>query len=230
MNFNTEIIKKNLIEIKEDVQNYSPSPEKVKIVAATKYASIEDLKEIKEAGLEIFGENRVQVLKEKYEYLLGNEGFESVKWHLIGQLQKNKIKYIINYIDMIHSVGSLSLAEEIDKQAKKVGRKIDVLIQVNISKEESKSGFTKEELIENILEIKKYENLSIKGLMTMAPLTKDEELIRDVFKNLRILKEELNEKYFNGSLSELSMGMSNDYKLALLEGASIIRIGSRLFV
>lgn len=218
-------IQKNISAIIEDIKHYSPYPEKVKLVAVTKFVDTNAVKEVLNAGICSMGENRVQILKEKREILKD----EKIEWHLIGQLQKNKIKYISEYIALIHSVDSYDLAREIDKHAAKAGRIIDVLLEVNISGEASKSGYTLEQLHSDSANLTKLSNINIKGLMTMAPLTDNDEVIRNVFKNLALLKTRLNEESFGNSLQELSMGMTNDYKIALQEGATLIRIGTKMF-
>ncbi|MGL5760151.1 MAG: YggS family pyridoxal phosphate-dependent enzyme, partial [Cetobacterium sp.] len=149
--------------------------------------------------------------------------------HFIGNLQKNKVKYIARFIDMIHSINKLSLAEEINKRAKEHDRVIEVLIEINLFQEDSKEGYDYQDFLNDIPALLSLENIKIKGLMTMAPYTDNEDFIRNGFKKLRELKEELNILYFNDSLTELSMGMSNDYKLALEEGATLIRVGSKIF-
>ncbi|MBZ4683508.1 MAG: dependent protein [Fusobacteriaceae bacterium] len=224
-----ETITKNLNEIKEDIKKYSPYPEKVKIVGATKYLDKYQLEEYFNSGAKIIGENRVQALREKKEHFDNLGISDKISWHFIGSLQKNKLKYFIDYIDLIHSVDRLSIAEAIDKEAKKREKIINCLLEVNISKEESKHGFLVEEIYENIHKLKSLNNLNIIGLMTMAPFTEDRDVILNVFKGLKTLRDELNVKHFNGELTELSMGMSNDYKIALSQGATIIRIGSKLF-
>ena len=154
---------------------------------------------------------------------------EKIAWHFIGNLQKNKIKYIIDYVDLIQSVHEYSLLEELDKKASQKGRVLDVLLEVNISGEESKHGFEREELLNLGEKLVSFSNVRIKGLMTMAPNTEDLDIVRGTFRGLREFRDELNQKIFNGALTELSMGMSNDYRIALEEGATIIRIGTRLF-
>lgn len=218
-------IKENIEQVKKDIEKYSKNPEKVTLLVVTKYVGNEEVKQVLETGNNNLGENRVQVLEEKIEKF----GTENVNWHFIGNLQRNKVKYIADYITMIHSVSSFRLAEEINKQATKKGRKIDILLEVNVSGEESKSGFSKKELKENIKEIEKMPNINIKGLMTMAPFIKEEKKIRRIFIELRELKNELNNEYLKNKILELSMGMSNDYRIALEEGATIIRLGSRIF-
>jgi len=185
-------IKVNVEEILEDIKKYSPYPEKVKLIAVTKYSSVEDIEEFLETGQNICGENKVQVIKDKIEYF--KEKNKKIKWHFIGNLQKNKVKYIIDDVDLIHSVNKLSLAQEINKKAEQSSKIMDILLEINVYGEESKQGYSLDEL--------KYD---------------------------RKIKDELNEKYFNGNLTELSMGMSNDYKIALQEGSTYIRVGTKIF-
>ena len=163
--------------------------------------------------------------QEKFEEM----GIKDLEWHFIGNLQKNKVKYIAEYVKMIHSVNKLSLAQEIDKRAKQYNRIIDVLLEINIAGEESKEGYELEELYKELPQLMALENINIVGLMTMAPFVDDEELLRSVFKRLKDIKEELNDKCFKGNLVELSMGMTNDYKIALEEGATLIRVGRKIF-
>lgn len=223
------IVTKNVNEVLEDIKKYSKNPEKVKLVAVTKYPNVgrPELEELMENGILNFGENRVQVLEAKRELM--DDVKDKIHWNFIGNLQKNKVKYIIDYVCMIHSVNKLSLAQEIDKRAAACGRKIDVLIEINLSGEDSKEGYDLDEFYKELPEIIKLENINIKGLMTMAPHVTDEDKIRASFRKLREIKDELNEKYFNGQLAELSMGMSHDYKIALEEGSTIIRIGTKLY-
>ncbi len=224
------LVTKNIKEIKEDINKYSAYPEKVKLVAVTKYPYVteEILKELVANEIYDFGENRVQVLEDKRK-LLSLEKNSKINWNFIGNLQKNKVKYIVDYIQMIHSINKLSLADEINKRAKNINRVIDVLIEINLSGENTKEGYTLENFYNDIEELLKLENINICGLMTMAPNVDDEVLIRKSFRTLREIKDELNIKYFDNRLTELSMGMSDDYIIALEEGATIIRIGSKLY-
>ncbi len=224
-----DVIRQNIEEIREDIAKYSPHPEKVKLVAVTKYVGTEEMEGAFEAGVPIFGENRVQVIREKKEHFDATAIGEEIQWHFIGNLQKNKVKYIIDYIDLVHSVNKLSLAKELDKRAAQLGRTIEVLLEVNVSGEESKEGYTVESLYKEIEELVKLKNIRYRGLMTMAPYSEDEEMIRGVFRGLSELKDELNTRYFKGQMTELSMGMTNDYRIALEEGSTIIRIGSKIF-
>lgn len=216
-------------EIEKDIEKYSKNPEKVKLVAVTKYPIVdkEKLLELMDNKIFDFGENRVQVLESKRE-LLGTEE-KKINWNFIGNLQKNKVKYIIDYVKLIHSINKLALAKEVDKRAKNIGKIIDVLIEINLSGEDSKEGYSEEEFYKDLPMLIKLENINIKGLMTMAPNVDSEEEIRKSFRKLREIKDKVNEKYFKGNLVELSMGMSGDYKIALEEGATIIRVGSKLY-
>ena len=221
-------IKENILELKNDIKKYSPNPEKVLLLPTTKYVDALGVLEVVKAGCKVVGENRVQALEEKRD-ILNSLGEVDIKWHFIGNLQKNKVKYIASYIDMIHSVNKVSLAKEIDKRAKQNNRRIDVLLEVNISNEESKEGYSIKRLYEELPDLLKLENINICGLMTMAPFTYEEKEIRKVFSDLLKLKDQLNKTYFNDKLVELSMGMTNDYKIALFEGATILRVGSKIF-
>lgn len=220
-------IKENIEEVLENIKKYSPYPEKVKLVAVTKYVGTNEIEKFLDIEYNIFGENKAQVIREKIDYF--KEKDKNIEWHFIGNLQKNKVKYIINDISLIHSVNKLSLAQEINKRAQQVNRIVNVLLEINIYGEESKQGYSLEELEIDIEELKKLENIKIIGLMTMAPLEVEENITRKVFSKLAEIKRELNKKFFNGSLLELSMGMSGDYKIALEEGSTIIRVGSKLF-
>lgn len=206
---------------KEKVKDLLKEIKPATLVAATKYANVEDLYELEKLGINIFGENIVQSLLEKYESYQGTS-----KFHMIGTLQTNKVRYIIDKVDMIHSVANYRLIDEIDKQAKKNNLVMKILIQVNIAKEESKHGFEKEELVEVFKYLENKENILAKGLMVMAPNVdaKDTEIY---FKEANELLDIFSKTYPN--LTELSMGMSNDYKYALKHNATYIRIGSLLF-
>lgn len=220
-------IAENINHILKDIKKYSPHPDKVNLIAVTKYVDSNTIKEVLEGGAKFLGENRVQIITKKHEELW-DFPIEK-KWHFIGNLQKNKVKYIAHFIDMIHSVNKLSLAKEIDKRAKENNKKIDVLLEINIFGEETKEGYSYDELISDIPELLTLKNINIKGLMTMAPYIDSETQLRKGFSTLRELKDNLNSTFFNGTLTELSMGMSNDYKIALEEGATFIRVGSKIF-
>lgn len=194
-----------------------------KLIAATKYVGVEELNVLEKLGVKYFGENRVQAFLDKYEKYKGN-----CEFHIIGTLQPNKVKYIIDKVSLIHSVDSYSLLKEIEKQAGKRDLIMDILIQVNIAKEESKHGFKVEEIDELFDSLKEYSHIRVRGLMMMAPNIDPEET-RKYFKQTQDLINQLKIKYPDYPLEELSMGMSNDYHIALEYGATMIRIGSALF-
>lgn len=195
------------------------------LVAATKYATVEDLKELCDCGVKIFGENRVQAFLEKHEAFSGD-----VQWHMIGTLQCNKVKYIIDKVSLIHSVVSVSLLNEIQKQAAKHNLSMPVLLQVNIAEEESKHGFAENEIAEALEHIKaSCPNVIPKGFMMMAPKVENVEEVRVYFRRLRQLATELQAQFPEWDLSTLSMGMSNDYKIAVEEGSTMVRVGRKLF-
>ncbi len=192
------------------------------LVAATKYVGIDEINALEKLGVTHFGENRVQALLEKYEQYQGQGTFE-----FIGTLQSNKVKYIIDKVSLIHSIDKEKLLKEVNKQAKKHDLVMDVLIQVNVAREESKHGFDEEEIDELFARIDQYENVRVKGLMMMAPNIDPGETVGFFAKTQELLNS-LNHK-FNLEMTELSMGMSNDYQEALQNGATRIRIGSALF-
>ncbi len=190
----------------------------VKLVCVTKSASIEQAEEALKAGVRSLGENRVQDALKKYAKL-GNKA----EWHLIGHLQTNKVKDAVSIFSLIHSVDSVRLAGEIDKEARKAGKVQDVLIQVNTSGEASKFGIEPVAAKEIIKEIAAYPNISIKGLMTIAPEVDDPEKVRPYFRALRELRDEIDDGWI------LSMGMTNDFEVAIEEGSNMIRVGRAIF-
>ena len=198
------------------------------LVAVSKTKPIEDLQEAYKAGNRIFGENKVQELASKAEEMPND-----VEWHMIGHLQRNKVKYIAPFVNLIHAVDSIRLLKEIDKQAKNNNRIINCLLQVHIAQEEAKFGFNEKELKEliNTAELKELTHVRIIGLMGMATNTKDESQIANEFKGLKTLFDEIKTASLptNVEMKELSMGMSGDYKLALKEGSTMVRIGSSIF-
>lgn len=195
----------------------------ITLVAVSKTYSISVIENAISAGLKHFGENKAQEFSQK------TLAIESpIFWHFIGHLQTNKVKYIIDKAELIHSVDSIKLAAEIQKRAAKINKVQNILIEVNTSGEESKFGLSDYSEVSEIADYcRGAENLNLKGLMTMAPYTDDEFVIRNSFGTLRKLKDELNANDFN--LTELSMGMSNDFELAIEEGATIVRVGTALF-
>lgn len=199
------------------------NPKDIELIAVSKNFGVNEIRLAMQAGQTEFGENKAQELVSKFDSL-GNQ----VIWHFIGHLQKNKVKNAVKTADYIHSVDSLSLAEEIQKHAEKLGKTQKILIQAKTSEEETKSGVTeKEELKQIALYCSRAANLELIGLMTIAPLTEDQNLIRKSFSYLRKLKEELNSQGYK--LHELSMGMTSDYEIAIEEGATMLRIGSAIF-
>ena len=219
-------IQKNYKKILEDIEKYSPFPEKVKILFVSKYLNVEEHKALIEMGYDYFGENRAQLYRDKLNEFSG-EKYKSIKWDFIGRLQKNKIKYIINSVNLIHSIDSYELLEEINKKAIENNRIINGLIEINVSKEESKTGVYIEDFKNNSEKYFSMSNVKIIGFMTMAPFEASEAEINSYFSNMRDLKEEYQKKY--DYITTLSMGMSNDYVEALKNGTTIIRIGSKLF-
>jgi len=197
----------------------------VKLIAVTKTIDVNTINEAINLGVTDIGENKVQEIQAKYDSIE-----KKVNWHMIGHLQTNKVKYIIEKVNLIHSLDRISLAEEIQKRASKKGIIANTLIQVNVAEEESKFGLKCEEVMSFIEKVNNYENIKIKGLMTVAPYSEDPEGVRYVFRNLRELFNKIKaEKYDNVEMKYLSMGMTNDYKIALEEGANIIRVGTGIF-
>jgi pyridoxal phosphate enzyme (YggS family) len=195
----------------------------IKLVAVSKYFGFDAISEANNLGITDFGENKAQELRDKYQ-LIGDK----VKWHFIGTLQKNKVKYVIKAASLIHSVDSIGLADEINKHAEKLDKVQDILLEIKTSAEETKAGLEQEEQISTLAaHCISLSGVNLKGLMTMAPFTEDERLIRKSFSELRNLRDKLNQQGFK--LTELSMGMTNDFKIAIDEGATILRIGSAIF-
>lgn len=231
-NFNTDdrnIIRENSERIRARVREAAirsgRRPEEVRIIAVSKTVAPERIKTAFDLGLTDFGENRVQELCEKTDIL--NIG---CNWHLIGHLQTNKVKYIIDRVSMIHSLDSLELAQEIQKRAQKADRRMDVLVQVNVAGEESKFGIRPEETLGFVRGLSRMGNIKVKGLMTIAPLAENPEEIRWVFANLRKLLIDIGkENIDNIDMDYLSMGMSNDFEIAIEEGSNMVRIGTALF-
>ncbi|GLB61243.1 YggS family pyridoxal phosphate-dependent enzyme [Cytobacillus sp. NCCP-133] len=207
--------------IQEACEKANRKPEDITVIAVTKYVSVERALEAIEAGVRHLGENRDEGLLAKWE-VLGDKP----TWHFIGTLQTRKVKNIIDKVDFIHSLDRISLAKEIDKRA---GRKINCFVQVNVSGEESKQGIEPEDLFEFISKLAEYKNLHIIGLMTMAPFTSDEDLLRSCFRKLKDLQSKVRDlNYEFAPCAELSMGMSNDFSIAIEEGATMVRIGTAL--
>ena len=205
-------IQNNLSTLKSNL------PERISLVAVSKTKSENELLQAYDAGQRIFGENKIQEMATKFEALP-----KDIKWHMIGHVQTNKVKYMAPFVDMIHAVDSIKLLKEIQKQALKNDRVIKCLIQVRIAKEETKFGIPSNELDPLLKHAKSFSNIKIKGLMGMASFTKNKKQIRNEFKLLANLFK------YHSDLQVLSMGMSGDYLIAIEEGANMIRVGSKIF-
>lgn len=196
----------------------------ISLVAVTKMVESEQINRAIKAGVSMIGENRVQEFREKSEFIL------PVQKHLIGHLQTNKVKYAVNLFDLIQSVDSFHLAEEINKRCKNKQMKMPILVEVNTSGESSKFGCDPAEAVSLISRIANFDSIRVKGLMTIGPLTSDEKLIRKAFRTLKELAEKIQEqKYSNVRMKFLSMGMSADYQIAIEEGSNMVRIGTAIF-
>lgn len=219
---NLETINK---KIKEAALKVKRDPQEIKLVAVTKTATLEQIKEAINEGVKIIGESKVQEAKEKYQILT-----TEVEWHLIGHLQTNKVKYAVEIFDLIHSVDSIKLAKEIDKRSVQFKKIIDVLIEVNISGEETKYGYNPEKVEAFLKEISEFSGIRVRGLMTIAPISKNKEEVRPYFRRLRELSERIREKNIkNIKMDYLSMGMTDDFEIAIEEGANMVRIGRGIF-
>jgi pyridoxal phosphate enzyme (YggS family) len=224
-----ENIKDNLEKVYQNIKknadkvnrNYSD----IQLVAVGKNHPPKKIIKALKAGHNTFGENRVQELLDKHELFFDQD----IKWHFIGHLQKNKVKYLlkIKQLEMIESIDSIEIAKEVDKVAKEENRKIKVLLQVNIAGDPNKFGFPKDNILDSIKVISKLENIEIKGLMTITPYYDNPEKARKDYKAMKDLMIKINNKGYD--LKELSMGMSNDYHIAVQEGASIVRVGTAIF-
>ena len=212
-------------EITKACERGNRNREDVTLIAVSKTKPVETLQEAYDLGVRIFGENKVQELVDKYEVLP-----DDIQWHMIGHLQRNKVKYIIDKVACIHSVESVRLAETIEKEAAKHDRIIDILVEVNVAGEDSKFGLSPEEVPAFVEEISKFTHLRVKGLMTIAPFVDDPEENRPVFKALKKLSVDIAAKNIdNVSMNVLSMGMTNDYQVAIEEGATMVRVGTGIF-
>ena len=209
-------IEKQISIIKNEIKD------KADLVAVSKTRTVQEIQEAYNSGQLKFGENRVQEIVDKQSKLPKN-----IEWHMIGHLQKNKVKYIAKFINLIHSVDRISLAEEIDKHAKKENRIIDCLIQLKISKEESKFGLQIEDFKNFNESLKNYKNLNVIGLMGMASFTDDNELIDKEFKKIKTIYDDM--VLIDSRFKVLSIGMSDDYDIALENGSNMIRVGSKIF-
>lgn len=223
------MLKDNFIEVENKIcsacERSGRSRDEVTLIAVSKTKPVSMLKEAYDFGTRIFGENKVQEIVDKYDALP-----DDISWQMIGHLQRNKIKYIIDKVDMIHSVDSYRLAEAIEKEAAKKDVNIDVLIEVNVAREDSKFGVMPEDTFDLINEIAKLPHVHIQGLMTIAPFVENPEENRKYFNHLRKLSVDIDEKKVdNVNMAVLSMGMTNDYEVAIEEGATMVRVGTGLF-
>ena len=223
------MLKENLQEVEERIaaacMRAGRRREDVTLIAVSKTKPVDMLREAYDLGIRVFGENKVQELTEKYDRLP-----EDIRWHMIGHLQTNKVKYIVGKTELIHSVDSLKLAEMIEKESQKHGCVTDILVEVNVAEEESKFGLRMEEVIPFIEKIVQYPHINVRGLMTIAPFVENPEENRTIFADLHKLYVDIKEKNIdNGTVSILSMGMTNDYEVAIEEGATMGRIGTGIF-
>ncbi len=216
------IVEKNIVDACKRVGR---ERDEVKLIAVSKTQPVEAIREAIEYGINSFWENRVQELREKMEIIK-----DSIDWHLIGHLQTNKVKYVVGKVSLIHSLENIRLAEAIDKEAKKHNIIVDVLVEVNIAKEDTKFGVKPEEVESFIREVSKFKNINIRGLMTVAPYTDISEENRKYFKQLKKIMVDLNSKNIhNVNMNVLSMGMTGDYEIAIEEGATLVRVGTGIF-
>ncbi len=215
-------VSENIEKIKDHL------PEQVRLIAVTKTKPEEMVMEAYHSGHKIFGENKVQELVRKYESLP-----KDIEWHMIGHLQTNKVKYIVPFVSLIHSVDSFKLLKTINKEAGNAGKVVDCLFQVKIAKEESKFGMTVGQIkqILDSAEYSSFQNIRLTGLMGMATFTEDKEVIRSEFNFLHTCFEDIKNAYFNGVnyFREISMGMSDDYEIAVEAGSTMVRVGSKIF-
>ena len=223
------MVAENLAQVQNNIEescgNVNRDPGEVTLIAVSKTKPVEMLREAYDAGARVFGENKVQEIVDKYDHMPSD-----VKWHMIGHLQRNKVKYIVDKVAMIHSVDSFRLAETIEKEAAKKNVTVPILIEVNVAQEESKYGLKPEEVLPFIEEIADFSHIQIKGLMTIAPYVENAEENREIFRELKKLSVDIAAKNINNvTMSVLSMGMTGDYMVAVQEGATMVRVGTGIF-
>lgn len=223
------MIKENVAEVEARIQaaceRAGRRREEVTLIAVSKTKPVRDIYEVMETGIKDFGENKVQEMCDKIEMIQ-----QPLNWHMIGHLQRNKVKYIVDKATLIHSVDSLRLAQQISQEAQKKSVESNILIEVNVAEEESKFGLSTAEVIQMVEEISKLPSVHIKGLMTVAPFTDNPEENRPYFRNLKQLAVDIAEKNIdNVTMSVLSMGMTGDYEVAIEEGATMVRVGTGIF-
>lgn len=223
-------VKSNLTTVRNRINKAAEAagrnPASIKLVAVSKKKPAEAVIEAFEAGATIFGENYIQEAIDKAEFINNTD----ISWHFIGHLQSNKAKFAVKIFDLIHSVDSFKLAKELDKQARKIDKIQDILVQINISMEETKSGISEGEAEDLVQNISQLENISVKGLMTMPPYYNEPELVKPYFESLnKISKKIASLKLPNISMDDLSMGMTGDFEPAIAEGSTFVRIGTAIF-
>ena len=223
------MLRDNLKKVEENIQaacdRSGRNRDEVTLIAVSKTKPVEMLQEIYDENIRDFGENKVQELCDKIEKMPSD-----IKWHMIGHLQRNKVKYIVGKVALIHSVDSYRLAEEISIQAKKHNTTVPILVEVNIAHEESKFGISEEDAILLVKEISELENIRIMGLMTIAPYVENPEDNRMYFRKIKELSVDINSKNIdNVSMEIISMGMTGDYEVAIEEGATMVRVGTGIF-
>ena len=223
------MINENISKVRENIvkscEKAGRNPEEVTLIAVSKTKPVSAIEEALLSGTLDYGENKVQELCDKYDVLPKN-----IRWHMIGHLQRNKVKYLVGKTYLVHSVDSLRLAEQIEKEFAKHNQVCDILVEVNIAQEESKFGINAKETEELIRKIAKFEHVRIKGLMTIAPHTEDPESNRDYFREIKKLSVDIRDKNIdNVSMDVLSMGMTGDYMVAVEEGATMVRVGTGIF-
>lgn len=223
------MIKENVEDVESRVQaacdRAGRKREEVTLIAVSKTKPVSDIYEVMETGIKDYGENKVQELCDKIDIIK-----EPLNWHMIGHLQRNKVKYIVDKVKLIHSVDSLRLAEQISVEAQKKGVETDILIEVNVAEETSKFGLSTDGVVQLVRDIAKLPAVHIKGLMTVAPFTDNPEDNRPYFKNLKQLAVDIAGKNIdNVTMNELSMGMTGDYEVAIEEGATMVRVGTGIF-
>lgn len=223
------MILENIKQVEENIikscEKVGRDPKEVTLIAVSKTKPYTAIEEALPSGVLDYGENKVQELTEKYEILP-----KDIRWHMIGHLQRNKVKYLVGKVELIHSVDSLRLANQIETEFAKKNEIANILIEVNMANEESKFGITSETTEQLVREISKLEHVRIKGLMTIAPYTDNPETNREYFRNMKKLSVDITEKNIdNVSMDVLSMGMTGDYQVAIEEGATMIRVGTGIF-
>ena len=214
-----------LKNIQDACQAVGRDPKEVTLVAVSKTKPVEMLQQVYDAGARVFGENKVQEIMDKYDQLPGD-----IRWQMIGHLQRNKVKYIVDKVDMIHSVDSYRLAQTIKTEAAKKNVTVSVLLEVNVAEEESKFGLKMDEVLPLVQQISELPHVQVKGLMTIAPFVSNPEDNREIFRKLKKLSVDIEAKNINNTtMGVLSMGMTGDYMVAVQEGATMVRVGTGIF-